>query len=293
MNELFSHIYVINMKKRLDKRRLMEFKMDCIGLTKYSFFEGIDGSMDSLNDVYESLIKKRLFTSKGALGLVMTYIELLKDIHTKGYESVLILEDDVNVHIHHEKLMKLFNNTLLDKRYDIVWLGANQTRMNKTQFSHVKRYYNYEPDPAKSIYTYGTFSIVLKKSGVEKMMMKINIQNLKNLKPIDLMLNDMISYNELKGVVCYPYAFMPDVSNSDNMGPRDQIKFASSRGFRINDYFYVSHNIISDIAQYIQKNKVSLEEFKCIKIDRFKDFIKNYENNMDILDKLYKLLCSI
>lgn len=293
MNDLFSHVYIINMKKRLDKRLLMEFKLDCIGLTNYSFFEGIDGSMESFNNIFDSLTKKRLFTSRGALGLVMTYIELLKEIHAKGYENVLILEDDVNLHVHYEKLIKMFNGTLIDKKYDIVWLGANQTKMTKKQFTHVKRHCNYEPNPANSVCTYGTFSITLKKAGVEKIMKKINTANLKNLKPVDLMLNDMISHKELRGIVCYPYIFMPDVSNSDNMGPRDQIKFASTRGFRINDYIYVSRSSLTDIAQYIKDHKISLEEFKSIKVDRFKEFIKKYENNADKLSKLYKLLCSM
>src|SRR5277367_4523478 len=108
MDKLFSHTYIINMEKRADKRCLMEFKLDRIGLTNYSFFNGIDGESTSLDSVYDNLHNKQLFTSRGALGLVMTYIEILKDIYAKGYQEVLILEDDVNIHKSHKKLVKMF-----------------------------------------------------------------------------------------------------------------------------------------------------------------------------------------
>lgn len=282
------------MKKRHDKRRLMEFKLNSCGITNYTFFEGIDGTLNTLDNIYNAIVAKKWFTSRGALGLIMTYIELLKDIYMNDYDNVLILEDDVNIHVSYESLLKLFDNTIKDEKYDIVWLGANQTKMSKTQFLHVVEFFNYELDPC--IATYGTFSIVLKRSGVEKMMRIINSDNIKNLKPIDLMLNNMIAAKTLNGIVCYPYVFLPDVTESDNIGPRNQHDFAISRGYKMNDYHYISYDDYTNVSKFIHNNDVkSLEMFRItlnssmlvdhnirIRINRIINFIERIQTNNDL-----------
>lgn len=48
----------------------------------------------------------------------------------------------------------------------------------------------------------------------------INIDNITNLYPVDVMLNHMIHDRALKGCVLYPYIFMLDVTVSDNVGHR-------------------------------------------------------------------------
>jgi GR25 family glycosyltransferase involved in LPS biosynthesis len=279
----FSHVYVINMKKRTDKKLLMKLKLDLIGIDNYTFYEGIDGSNPSYHDMYKNLNNLKNFTSKGALGLVLTYVNLLKDIQQKNYDNVLILEDDVNVHKSYHELMKSFEKIINDDKYDIVWLGANQIKMTETQLAETIKNYCYTPEP-ENVNTNGTFSIALKKSAVNKMMKIINESNIKNFKPIDLMLNDFIKDNlttGITGIVCYPYIFMPDVSCSDNIGPRNQQQFSRSRGYKFNDYHYVICSDITNIVQLIKSGEITCEKF--IKISQLKED-ETYLRNKNIFD---------
>lgn len=238
------HTYIINLKSRLDKRRLIKYKLNTFGLNDYTFFDAVNGTDPMYDDLYDIVESKGKYTSKGAFGLVITYINLLEDAYKNGYERILILEDDVNLHKNYFDLVKKFTNVINDTKYDIIWLGANQRMFSKQQLDSIDKGEPYLPESQKNNYTYGTFSIMINRSGIVKMLKVVNSRNIINLKPIDIVINDMIRSNTIKGVVCYPFLFMPDVSDSDNMGPRSQLKFTKSRRFVSSDYNYVSQQDI-------------------------------------------------
>lgn len=284
----FSQIYVINLKKRYDKNLLMKIKLDLIGIKDYTVFEGIDGKSESLEEICNKINVYGKFKSRGAIGLILTYIELLNDIYLKGYDNVLILEDDVNCHKSYLKLISLLSSILNDKQYDIIWLGANQTKMTKAQFNDVKNKSTYKPDPTNAVYTYGTFSIILNKTGVIKMMERINMNNIKNLKPIDVMLNDMIQDGVLNGIVCYPFLFMPDVTESDNMKPRIQEKFALERGFRMNDYNYISNQEFRQLLFDLENSEANKKTEQIVDNIQIKDI--DIINIINISNKAFEEL---
>lgn len=246
--------YIINLKNRNDKRLLMNYKLNTMNLNNYRFFNAVNGTDPMYDDIYDIVKIKGKYTSRGAFGLLLTYINLLEDAYKNDYERILILEDDVNLHKDYFNLINNFANIINDPQYDIVWLGANQRVFSKKQLSSITSRSLYFPESKNNNYTYGTFSILINRSGIVKMLKIINSRNIISLKPIDIVINDMICSDMLKGVVCYPFLFMPDVSNSDNMGPRNQNNFSKSRRFVSSHYNYVSQHDINILHNYYKKD---------------------------------------
>jgi GR25 family glycosyltransferase involved in LPS biosynthesis len=249
------HIYVINLSRRNDRRRLMEYKLQRIGITSYEIFDATDGYDKKYDDIYNKT--KTQFNSRGAMGLILTYIRLLEDAYLKKYTSVLLLEDDINIHIHYNSLLSLFDKIITNESYDVIWLGANQPNISDKQIMDIKTKNMYIPDPKNKNYTYGTYSIKLTQNGIVKLYQIINNHNITNLKPTDNLINELIVSNKISGVVCYPYLFIPDVSDSDNMPIRNQNEFANIRGINMDDYEYVSQNDINLLKKFIKSKLVS------------------------------------
>jgi GR25 family glycosyltransferase involved in LPS biosynthesis len=277
--------YVINLKRRCDRKRLIEYKLSKIHISpkEWKFFEAIDGLDETYDDIYTIMEKKNRFTSKGAFGLCMTYINMLEDAYKNNYDRILVLEDDINIHKQYHKLIQKFSNIINDGIHDIIWLGANQKRFSAKQTASIGTTSTYHPEPHKNNYTYGTYSMIINKSGIIKMMNIINRHNVTNLKPIDIMINDMIRSKILTSVVCYPFLFMPDVSDSDNMGPRNQSKFADSRGYTVTDYNYISQRDITNIQKYLDCDQ-SYDRKK------LKSYKQSYNRLMEIVKNKNDLL---
>lgn len=241
-NHLFEQIYIINLARRNDRRKLIEYKLQKINVINYKFFEAIDGYDKSFNNIYDLISTKKIFNSRGAFGLIMTYINLLEDAYRCGYEKILILEDDVSFHKEYLLLIEKFKNIIENDEYDIIWLGANQVNLSMIQEINLEKTSTYLPINGQTNYTYGTFSIVINKNTINRLLEIINYRNILQLKPIDILLNELIRKKIITGIVCVPYIFMPDVSDSDNMGPRNQLIFLKNRRYNIHDYDYLSIN---------------------------------------------------
>lgn len=88
----FGHIYVINRQCDTERRRSIEAELEGVD---FEIFEATDGWK-----------RKELFTTNdenrhhdgwtpGAAGLIDTKIRLLTDAIDKGYENILVMEDDI------------------------------------------------------------------------------------------------------------------------------------------------------------------------------------------------------
>ncbi|VBB18227.1 hypothetical protein YASMINEVIRUS_690 [Yasminevirus sp. GU-2018] len=253
LSKIVDHIYVINLDKRSDRRKLMIYKLKKIGIDSYEFFEAVDGNDTAYDDLYKICSTQNQFTSRGSFGLIVTYIRILEDSYKNKYQTVLILEDDVNSHKQIDTLLNKFADIIRNEMYDIVWLGANQTKFSKRQLNDIKEKQMYRPEP--SIGTFGTYSIVLTRRCIVEMMKIVNIKNIKNLRPIDNLINSMMTQKKISGIVLSPALFIPDVSDSDNMGPRNQESFAYSRKIKMSDYHYISQRDVNILREFLKKRR--------------------------------------
>ena len=104
LNEIFDHIYLINLRRRSDRLKIMEHKLNKKRII-YEIFHGIDGYESKYDSIYDKImVKKELnpssfwIKSRGAIGIIMTYQKLLIDAQSKNYKNILIIEDDINFH---------------------------------------------------------------------------------------------------------------------------------------------------------------------------------------------------
>ncbi len=259
------HIYIINLKRRTDRKKIMEFKIKKYNINNYSFFDAIDGSLPKYDNLYDLCHAKpgNLLNSRGAFGLLLTYIELLKDAYFNHYDKILILEDDISFHKNIRPMLDHYADMINSMNNTILWLGANQNRFDPSQLEIINKInqegINSFYTTANKIWTYGTYSIILDKKAIYNLSKVINYKNVLNFQPIDLMLNYEVRSNNIKGVILYPFLVLPDVTESDNMGARDQIEFCNIRKYVIADYDYLSMKTINRFKELIKEKNIKVE----------------------------------
>lgn len=122
LNEYFDNTYVINLDKRGDRLEECNKAFDSIGAT-FERVSAVDGS--KLDIVVDNPDNQRW--NKGAYALTLTTIKVLEDAIEKGYESVLIMEDDIGFHPLFDIIAEDTLKRMPDK-YDLAFLGYTHTR---------------------------------------------------------------------------------------------------------------------------------------------------------------------
>jgi len=98
VNHYFNCVYVLNLKKDIEKRMRMEMILTELGI-EYVIFDAIYGKdyMDEFNKIMTVTGTK--YKSPGAFGYTMTMLSIFDDAKTKGYKKILTLDDDVIFHV--------------------------------------------------------------------------------------------------------------------------------------------------------------------------------------------------
>ena len=113
----FDRIYLINLERRKD--RLDKWFSDngtfVSGLSNLEIFKAIDGKELPYHALWEN--------NMGFLGCLESHLSILKDVTEKGYQKVLIFEDDFIFDENFEYLFKKGWNTL-PPNWDMLYLYA-------------------------------------------------------------------------------------------------------------------------------------------------------------------------
>jgi GR25 family glycosyltransferase involved in LPS biosynthesis len=110
-NQIFDHIYVINLKNSEDRREHIKNEFKRVGIDKYDFFEATPHDSDDVKKLVNSNIVKQFpscfrclkdrcncennFLTPYQLGNWCSFIRLFHDILNNKYNFVLICEDDI------------------------------------------------------------------------------------------------------------------------------------------------------------------------------------------------------
>ena len=133
------HIYCLNLERSKDRRLAMEKQFEHEELD-VEFFKACDG---------------KAMGKDGIFGCAQSHINIWKDIVSKGYENVLILEDDVFL----EKDFKRYLEVLEPpEKWDILYLGASAPILGKKSEGHFTQ-----------CKTMGGFAYILNKNSVLKL----------------------------------------------------------------------------------------------------------------------------
>ena len=115
INDAFPRKVCINLNKRQDRWRQMQFKLSQLGIKSVQRFPAIDGNDHDVPSGWTH--------TTGALGCLLSHLEVVRDARRLGQPDVLIFEDDV---VFDEHFNLKFGDRLkqLPADWDMLYFGA-------------------------------------------------------------------------------------------------------------------------------------------------------------------------
>lgn len=267
------NIYILNLKHRKDRLLFTKIKMYRAGfnLNKINFIEAVYGKKDrECIDVFNSLpvVRRRggmcqPVNNIGALGLLKTYRNILKDAISKDLEYVALVEDDNYFNLKH--INKLRECTKFFDKNDIIWVGSNQCMYLPEQLNKLNKRQNFNLGKG---HIAGTFFIILSKRMYTFIYNYLEQNFSSNIYPIDVLLDLTLKQNKWSALILYPRPVIPEIRDSDNMGPRDHVSFYKSR--RMGDYEdYDCFDLYDKMCNY----------YNCFTFEMYKEIYDKLEYN--------------
>lgn len=113
INHFFDHVYVLNLKRRPDRRKRMEHLLTANKIYDFEFWDSVDGNE----------VENKTGLPNGAHGCALSHISIYEDIKAKGYKRALILEDDlIFINDLHKSLLSLYD---VPNDWGLLYLGAS------------------------------------------------------------------------------------------------------------------------------------------------------------------------
>ncbi len=115
-------VYIINLKRRSDRKKIMIEKLKKIGLTNYEFINAVDGLKLKVSKVFDNLKNKNKtqILNYGHFGCILSHIKVLKNAILNNYNRVMILEDDIEFP---DDFIEKINNINVPE-FNILYLGG-------------------------------------------------------------------------------------------------------------------------------------------------------------------------
>ena len=124
---IINKIFIINLKRKTDRKQLMIKRLTSSNITNYEFIEAIDGKTDEIQQQYEQYKKSgSKFVSVGHFACLLSHIKALETAKQQGNLYNLILEDDV---IFRNNFLEIINEINVPI-FDVLYFGG-LTKENK------------------------------------------------------------------------------------------------------------------------------------------------------------------
>lgn len=228
-NSYFDMIYCLNLDKRRDRwdKVKKEFRRFGISASRFSAIDGENMSHPE-SDRIESMSDRGLIENSSALGCLKSHIEMIKDAKSKGYNRILIFEDDVMISEDFHSRISL----LSQMDWKIFYLGASQFDWNRI---HIKEgYYRCRK-------TLGTFAYALDCSVYDEILEKAEGSEMS----IDNILSAVQAENMKKCLTFFPNIVISDVSDSDIRDDKKLTEYSKLMRWNLGKFKNVSLNRLS------------------------------------------------
>jgi glycosyl transferase family 25 len=122
-------IYVINLKKRTDRKQQIEKQLHNLGITNFNIVEAIDGTtnknIEKIRKSYDSDRAKLTHRemANGEIATSLSHVKVCQMIVAKKMSYALILEDDALLTLNFKDLIKNFD-VKQDYIFDVLMLGS-------------------------------------------------------------------------------------------------------------------------------------------------------------------------
>jgi GR25 family glycosyltransferase involved in LPS biosynthesis len=113
LNNFFDNIYVLNLHHRKDRFMTISEKLSKYNI-KFERFSATDGSV--LNKVWRNF-NNPYFTTPNYLACAISHLSIFHDAQKKGYDRILILEDDVVINKNINEMLPSLNFDFQDVLY--------------------------------------------------------------------------------------------------------------------------------------------------------------------------------
>ena len=116
INEYFDNVYLLNLHKRPQRLNISKKRLDFVDI-KYNLFGATDGSV-----MYHlwGCLQNPNFKNPNYLGCAISHLSMYKDAIEKGYEKILIIEDDCRVN---RNIEFNFCHSDIPDKYDLLYFG--------------------------------------------------------------------------------------------------------------------------------------------------------------------------
>lgn len=180
----FSEIYMINLKRRPERRIKMELTMKELGLD-FQHFEAFDGKIltdEVLTEMgitllpeYSDPYHKRRMTM-GEIGCFLSHYTIWEKMVELEQEEVLILEDDIRFEPYFmERSEELMKEARFIGGWDLIYFGRKRLQESEVFLKESENF-------VKVSYTYWTLGYVITLEGAKKLLAS---EPLKRLLPVD------------------------------------------------------------------------------------------------------------
>ena len=175
-------VFVINLRERLDRKEAIIKELESVQIENYEFFDAIRPTIEEVNNWnpfyirniptwFKKLNKDETKYRIGALGCLLSHLNIIRISKERGYKNVLILEDDTKFTLgkkssFFDKLRQLDGEiNRLVNIYGILYLTGNHAQ---NSFKIVS------PNIINTRYTFTTGSYIISEKGMEYVLKNIN-----------------------------------------------------------------------------------------------------------------------
>ena len=277
--DILDNVYLVNLDNRKDRLLFIDYKLQELGIkfTRIPAILGSDHSDEYYNYMQQftqlELTQNMNINSLGAYGLLLTYKNSIAPLY-KINKHITIFEDDCFFHKNFNNLLEEYKPII--KKYDVIWLGCQQVRWTQ-ELSQEVNINGYCKTYTKDYYKpYGTYGMVYSSRFLKILNNEINNNwDTKKIRNIDIYISKLLNKYKLKGMAIHPNLLLPQVFESDNMGPRDIHEMCKARKWDLSLYKYSeATGHFYDLYKKVINSNVSLRQ---LKEDKYHDI-----NNIDI-----------
>jgi len=172
------HIFIINLKQDVDRKKKMEEQLKKHGIQNYSFFEAINGQNEELSKYDFKVIPNwydpdnNKIMTLGEIGCALSHYKIWEKIVKGDFENVLILEDDALLPEDFSKKIDEIDMTNIE--FDFLYLGRTKmSKENETKINDIL---------LKPVYSYRMHAYILNLNGA-KLLLSCDYIN--NILPVD------------------------------------------------------------------------------------------------------------
>ena len=128
LNKFFDRVYVLNLNHRTERFVEIKKRLDNFGID-FEKYNATDGSV--IKNIWQTF-NNSYFTTPNYLACAISHLSIYNDAQVKGYDKILILEDDVLIN---KNIDTLLSNGLPDWN-DVLYLGWIPLSDDRTMWTY-------------------------------------------------------------------------------------------------------------------------------------------------------------